>query len=112
MHEKIGVAGDGIVVSGEVQDRCEFGVLEVGAEGERTVAGKVPMLESGGGVEFGGGVVPAQNGIVKSDRLEGHFDRGGKRIPVGLEWMSVGRGGEGHVEIFDQQSAGELRSTE
>ena len=70
------------------------------------------VFEGGGGVEFGGCVVTAQSGIAQSDGMEGKLERGGKRIPVRLEWVGVGGGGNIDVEIVDLQTAGELRRGE
>ena len=85
---KIGVAGDGIVVSGERLEVSEIGVVEVGVDREGAVAGEMAVFERGGGVEFGGSVVAAQSGVAQSDGLEGKLERGGKRIPMCVErWV-------------------------
>ena len=108
LHENIGLAGDGIVVSGDGLEGSEIEVVEVGAKTESAVAGEMAMLESGGSVEFGGSVVTPQRGVVKGDGMEGKLNRGGKRIPLCFELTGVGCGGEGDVEIVDLQAAGKL----
>src|SRR5580704_730701 len=112
LHEQIGFAGNGIVVSGKSRDCGEIDAEEVGSKSESAVTGEVPVLESSRGVEFGGGIVAAQNRVAEGDGMEGKLDGGGKRIPMRLEWMGAGCGGQGDIEIVDFQIAGKLRSGE
>src|ERR1039458_549382 len=74
LYEKIGFAGDGIVVSGESLDGGEVSIVEVGTEGESAVSGEMAVLEGGGGVEFGGSVLAAQNSVAKSDGTKRKLD--------------------------------------
>src|SRR5580700_5326371 len=106
---KIGVAEDGIVVAGESLEETDIGVVEVGAQAKSAVAGEMAVLERGGGVEFSRSVTPAQRGVVQRDGLEGKLDGGGKRVPLRVELMGVGGGGQGDLEIVDLEAAGELR---
>ena len=109
LHEKIGFAGDGIVVSGEGLELGDVGVVEVGAEGEIAVAGEMAVLESGGGVEFGGSVVTAQRGVAQSDARGRKAGARRKENPIAFGAASVGGGGKGDVEILDLQITGKLR---
>ena len=96
---KIGVAEDGIVIAGQSLEETDIGVVEVGAQAKSVVAGEMAVLEPGGGVEFSRSVTPAQRGVVERDGLEGKLDGGGKRVPLRVELMGVGRGGQGDLEI-------------
>ena len=73
LNRNIGFAEDRIVVSRESLNVSDIGVVEVGAQGESTVASEMAVLERGEGIEFGGGVVMAQLGIVQSDRAAGNL---------------------------------------
>src|SRR5580698_9640203 len=84
LHEEIGLAGDGIVESGEGLDVGQFGVVEVATKGEGGVSGEMTVLE-------------------------GNLNGGGKRIPMRLVGMRVGCGGQGDVEIVGLQIPGNLR---
>ena len=109
LHEKISVAGDGIVVSEECLERSDVRVVYVGAQGESAVAGEMAMLERDSGVEFGGSVIPAQGCVVKSYTLKGKLEGSGKRIPLGLERVRLCRSGQRDVKIVGLQTSGELR---
>src|SRR5579863_5850475 len=70
-HKKIGFAEDRIVISSKGLELSDIGVVEAGAHSESAVAGDVAVLESGGSVEFGGGVLAPQSGAAQGDGLKG-----------------------------------------
>src|SRR5271156_3696172 len=70
LHEKDGLAGDGIVGSAQSLQGSQIGVVEVGAQSEGAVAGEVVVQESSRSVELGRHVVPAKSGAAKGDALK------------------------------------------
>src|SRR6202035_5684696 len=84
LNEKVGPAGDGIVVSSKGLQVAKVHIVHIGAEIEITIAGNVAMVQAGGGIEVDGSVVAPQSGAAQGDGGEGKLKRAGKRIPMTL----------------------------
>src|ERR1700693_4194745 len=88
LNEKIGPAGDGIVVSGKRLQDAKVDIVNIGAKIEITAAGDVAVVQAGGGIEADGSVVALQSGTAQSNGCEGNLKRGRKRIPMTLQSLS------------------------
>src|SRR6267154_5797160 len=108
LHHKIGLAGDGIVVSGERLKIGKLGIAHVGVQVEGAIAEDMTMFQVCRGIEIDGGGGMAQNRVVKSDGIKRNLDGCRKRIPVTLELLRPGGGRQVYVEIVDQHHSGEL----
>src|ERR1700746_946121 len=103
LHEEISFAGDRVVISNNSLERGDLGIEEVGTKVEGAVGGDMAVLQGSGRVEFGLGVVTAKSGSAQGDGRKGKLNRGGKRIPVGLEFWRVRSCRQVNVEIVDLQ---------
>src|ERR1700733_1110399 len=83
--------------------------MNVGVQVERADPGEMASLEGGGEVEIDGSAVAAEIGVMQACGLEGELERSRKRIPVSVERLGLGAGGQVYVEILSEQNTGKLR---